>query len=96
LPVGLLAAHLVHAAGESGAGHRFAPHTNAVVLGCSLAALERLRTELTAAGVAHVPVFEDTPPFKDQLTALGLSPTKKSVLKPHLKKLKLFGKEAPG
>jgi len=72
LPKGVLAAHVCHAAGESGP----APLGSiAVVLGVpNEAELNAVAKRLAAAGVLHVPIHENAGPFAGQATAIGVMP----------------------
>jgi peptidyl-tRNA hydrolase len=73
LPKGVLAAHVAHAAGESGPAP---PGSIAVVLGVpNEAELLAIDARLTARGVSHVLIREDVGPYQDQATAIGLVPT---------------------
>lgn len=73
LPKGFLAAHVAHAAGESGPAP---PGSIAVVLGVpNEAELLAIDARLTARGVAHVLIRENAGPFNDQATAIGVCPT---------------------
>lgn len=95
LPLGFLAAQVVHAAGESSPGN-LDPGTNAVVLGArdeaELAALER---KLQRAGVPHVAIREPDPPWNGALTAIGLIPIEdRSTVKRLLSSLPLLGRPA--
>lgn len=95
LPLGFLAAQVVHAAGESSPGN-LDPGTNAVVLEVeNESALVALERQLQRAGVCHVSIREPDPPWDGALTAIGLVPlTDRSVVKPILSKLPLLGKKA--
>ena len=74
LPLGFLAAQVVHAAGESSPGN-LDQGTNAVVLSvpneAELAAVER---RLQLAGIAHVAIREPDAPWDGALCAIGLVP----------------------
>jgi len=73
LPLGVLAAHVAHAAGESGPAP---PGSIAVVLGVTNEAeLLAIDARLTTRGVPHVLIREDAGPFSDQATAIGVVPT---------------------
>lgn len=94
LPLGFLAAQIVHAAGESSPGN-MPVNTNAVVLSvpdeCSLHLLER---QLQRAGVQHVSIREPDAPWNGALTAIGLMPiADRSTVKPLLTRLPLLGKK---
>lgn len=91
LPLGLLAAQVCHAAGESVAdGTPPPPGTHAVVLGLSPRQLADALTALQLAGVPHVAIIENQAPYAAQLTAVGLRPTQKEVVYKHLKNYKLL------
>jgi hypothetical protein len=73
LPKGVLAAHILHAAGESGPAP---PGSIAVALGVpSEADLLRVAARLDACGIAYVLIREDAGPFDGQATAIGIPPT---------------------
>lgn len=90
LPLGVVAAMIVHAAGESSSGN-LAPNTHAVVL-CveDEQSLLALSDRLAAAGCVHVTVREPDPPYAGAAMALGLPPQDRASLRPHLKRLALF------
>jgi len=73
LPKGVLAAHILHAAGESGQ----APAGSiAVALAVpSEADLLRAAARLDARGIAYVLIRENAGPFDGQATAIGIPPT---------------------
>lgn len=93
LPLGLLCAQVVHAAGESSPGD-IPPGTHAVVLGCTEDELYSLARYLARTGVPHALIHEDDEPYRGQLLAIGLRPARKSELRPHVKKLRLLGKKS--
>jgi peptidyl-tRNA hydrolase len=73
LPKGFLAAHVAHAAGESGPAP---PGSIAVVLGVpSETELIAIDDRLTALGVPHVLIRENAGPFDGQATSIGVHPT---------------------
>ena len=73
LPKGFLAAHVAHAAGESGPAP---PGTIAVVLGvANEAELLAIEARLVARGIPHVLIRENAGPFDGQATAIGVNPT---------------------
>jgi len=73
LPKGFLAAHVAHAAGESGPAP---PGTIAVVLGVpGEAELLAIAARLTARHVEHVLIRENSGPFEGQATSIGVRPT---------------------
>ncbi len=74
LPVGLLAAQVVHAAGESGALRAPSSGCHAVVLVASPDELRRLESALPGRGIRVRGIYENTPPFEDQIMALGVEP----------------------
>ncbi len=90
LPPGVLAAQLVHAAGESSNGD-LAEGTFAVVLAVAdQAALSAERARLSLAGVAHVAIHEPDAPYDGALMAIGLRPGPRSQLRRHVAQLPLF------
>jgi len=79
--MGLLAAQVTHAAGESSPGN-LPEGTCAVVLGVTgPEALQLLKDSLERKGVPHKAVIENDQPYSGQLMALGLVPAPKSKLK---------------
>ena len=73
LPKGFLAAHVAHAAGESGPAP---PGSIAVVLGVpNEAELLAINARFTARGVEHVLIREDAGVYSGQATAIGVRPT---------------------
>ncbi|HEY2589036.1 MAG TPA: peptidyl-tRNA hydrolase [Tepidisphaeraceae bacterium] len=97
LPIGFLAAQIVHAAGES-SGSKLEPGTNAIVLSVRTeAALAVVARQLETRGIPHVAVHEPDAPYRGALTAIGLAPVRdRALVKPILSKLSLFGKPAAG
>lgn len=88
LPIGLLAAQIVHAAGESGPADA---GTHAVVLTApNEAALEAVSARLSAQGIAHMRIVENAPPYEGQLMAIGVPPARKEALRKHLSMLPLL------
>lgn len=95
LPVGMLAAQIVHAAGETSPGNLLSG-THAVVLGIdSEQELKSLSRKLRDANVPHKPIIENDPPYTDQWMAIGISPAPKSAIYPHVKRLNLVRGSAP-
>jgi hypothetical protein len=93
LPVGIMAAMLIHAAGESSPGD-LPPDTYAIAL-CvpDEAAMLDLERRLVALGVAHVAVREPDDPWSGQLMALGLRPARRSAIGRALSSLPLLREE---
>ena len=93
LPLGMLAAQVVHAASETSPG--CLPHgTHAVVLGvASEEELKSVSQLLRAAEIPHKPIVENDPPLANQWCAIGVSPMEKNKIYPHLKHLTLLGEE---
>lgn len=90
LPPGVLAAQLVHAAGESSRGD-LKEGTFAIVLGVpNEASLIAVRTRLSLAGVEHVTIHEPDAPYRGSLMAIGVRPALKSQVRRHLSELPLF------
>ncbi len=89
LPVGIFAAMLVHAAGESSPGG-LPTDTHAVVLAArNESDIERIALFLESRGVRLHRIVEDQPPYEGQLMALGLAPGRKEDLRRHLSALPL-------
>lgn len=92
LPIGFMAAQVVHAAGESTPG-RLSPGTNAVVLAASEDELAALEARLKEHGVAHAAIREPDEPWGGALTAIGLEPVRdRASLHDHLGHLPLLGR----
>jgi peptidyl-tRNA hydrolase len=73
LPKGVLAAHVCHAAGESGPAP---PGSIAVVLGVqNESELIRVAGKLDARRVPYVLIRENAGPYDGQVTAIGIHPT---------------------
>ena len=87
---GILAAMLVHAAGESSPGN-LSEETHAIVLSVpNEEALQHVAARLEKAGIRFVPIHEPDAPFFGALMALGVSPGRKEVLRKHLSCLPLL------
>jgi peptidyl-tRNA hydrolase len=90
LPRGLLAAMVVHAAGESSPGN-LAAGTHAVVLAAKDEATLRAAAErLTRAGIQHVCIDEPDAPYDGALMAIGVLPARKEVVRKALSSLPLL------
>jgi hypothetical protein len=90
LPVGIIAAQVVHAAGESSPG-QLPDGTFAVVLAApSEGSLSDIACRLTVAGVPHVQVREPDAPYCGQLMAVGLEPAPRWVGRRWLSGVPLF------
>ena len=90
LPRGVLAAQLIHAAGESSPGD-LPPGTHAVALAARGAVeLEALARRLTFDGVPHVQIREPDPPWNGALMAIGLRPFPRGRRLPALRRLRLL------
>jgi hypothetical protein len=82
--MGVMAAQLVHAAGESSPGN-LPEGTHAVVLGVqSEEELLKLEQKLIEFGVDHCAIREPDAGWNNQLMSIGLSPTVKT---PAMKKI---------
>ncbi len=74
LPLGTLAAQLIHAAGASSPG-ALPPDTRAIALMVDdEAELALLAERLELAGVSHVVIREPDPPWSGALMAIGIPP----------------------
>lgn len=90
LPVGAIAAQLVHAAGESSPGN-LDSGTYAIVLGVhSEFALQKCADRLRAASIEFVEIREPDEPYNGELMAIGVRPALRSVLRKHLSELPSF------
>lgn len=89
LPLGVLAAQVTHAAGESSPGGLRAG-TYAVVLQASPEDLEELRGRLEAESVPHRAIIENDEPYRGQLMAVGLEPRPRSEVKKYVRSLRLL------
>lgn len=88
MSLGILAASLVHAAGESSPGN-LPEDTHAIVLAVpDEAALAREKERLEKAGVRFVAIRE--PDLGDALMALGIAPGRKEILRRFLSSLPLL------
>lgn len=90
LPLGVIAAQLVHAAGESSTGD-LPPNTHAIVLMTvneeRLLALER---ELLENKIKHRSIREPDRPWNGQLMAIGIEPRPKQDIQKYFAQLPLF------
>lgn len=77
MPVGVLAAQLIHAAGESNPD---AFHCNAVALHVeNEESLAFKAAQLADVGIPHVLIHEQDPPWNGQLMAIGIHPVIRSA-----------------
>jgi hypothetical protein len=90
LPLGLLAAQVVHAAGESSPGE--VPHsTHAVVLAVDgEPQLRAVASRLSGAGIAHTLIEEPDAPWCGAAMAIGIAPCRKEVVRRQLSALPLL------
>lgn len=79
LPIGLLAAQVAHAAGESSPGN-LPSGTHAVILQASKNEIEALSSKLKEGNVPHVLVRDCD--LQNEVTALGIEPALKSKIRP--------------
>ena len=90
LPLGVLAAQLVHAAGESSPGN-LPPSAYAIVLAVpDESALTRLAVRLGATGVRFKAIREPDVPWNNALMAIGVLPALRSELRRHFANLPLL------
>jgi hypothetical protein len=90
LPRGVLAAQLIHAAGESSPGG-IPRGTHAVALAArDEQQLEALARRLAFEGIEHVAIREPDPPWNGALMAIGLAPTRKQKPIEALRRLRLL------
>jgi hypothetical protein len=95
LPLGLLAAQIVHAAGES--AHRpLPPDTHAVVLAVpDEVSLRTVATRLSAAGIEHHLVCEPDAPWYGQAMAIGVCPRDRGAVRRCVSDLPLLRDQRP-
>lgn len=90
LPLGVQAAQLVHAAGESVTGP-VPSGTHAVVLSVpNEHELWALREQLVAAGLEVTAVIENDAPYTNQIMAIGIRPGPRARIRPHVSSLQLL------
>lgn len=90
LPLGVLAAQILHAGGESSPGS-LPEGTHAVVLSVpDEHALRCVAARLELARIPFVRVIEDDAPWTGQLMALGLAPARKEAVRRCLSSLPLL------
>ncbi len=80
---------MTHAAGESSPGN-LPSGTHAVVLGVSPERLCAVQKRLESKGVRFKAIVENTAPWADQTTAIGLTPGRKSIVGRHVADLPLL------
>lgn len=92
LPIGVAAAQLVHAAGETGGN--LTPGTRSVVLGVNHQDdLQFISFRLSLKEIPHKLIIESEEPYQHQLMAIGIFPVRgKEVLKCILGKLNVYSK----
>lgn len=92
LPPGVLAAQLVHAAGESAQEVKVPPNTCAVVLAVpdetALLAVEKRLQEALIDGVTSI--REPDEPYNGQITAIGIKPQPRGKIRKLLSNLPLY------
>lgn len=94
LPIGVAAAQIVHAAGESVEGP-VPPDAFAIVLGVpGETELRALSSRLTAADVEHRLIVETDGAHAGQAMTLGCRPAPRSSLRRHFSSLPLFARVA--
>jgi len=90
LPIGVICAQTIHAAGESSPGN-LPPHTFAVALALpNEEAMLALETKLKRVGVKFVSIREDDFPYNGQLMAIGVVPQPKHQVKKYLQGIPLL------
>jgi hypothetical protein len=92
--MGVAAAQIVHAAGES-VVERVPPDTFAIVLGVpGEPELRALAARLAAADVDHRMIVETDGPHAGQAMTIGCRPGRRSSMRQHFSSLPLFGRVA--
>lgn len=94
LPVGLMAAQVVHAAGESASLRSPPPQCHAVVLVASKKQLEELDTVFRWEKIPFRAIYEDDAPYSGEIMAIGIAPCATGLGR-WLRKLPLLGRAAP-
>ena len=90
LPIGVIAAQLVHAAGESSPGN-LPEGTYAIVLAVpDESALREVRASLTLSGLSWRAIYEPDEPWNGQMMAIGVAPVLRSIGRKTLSCLPLF------
>lgn len=98
LPLGVIAAQVTHAAGESFAewsalhhGMRPPEHTTAVVLEARNAQhIYAILRKLDTTGIDFAPIYEPDAPWNGTLMAIGVYPGNRDALSHHFKGLSLL------
>ena len=90
LPFGVMAAQLIHAAGESSPGN-MSSGTYAIALAAKselqLLALER---RLVSQNIPHAAIRESDAPWDGQLMAIGIAPCDRSIVRKEVSQLPLI------
>lgn len=90
LPLGVIVAQAIHAAGESSPGD-LPEGTRAIALAAEseiqLLALER---RLKAKGIPHVAIREPDEPWCNQLLAIGIAPCERSLIRKEVSQFPLI------
>lgn len=82
LPLGLLAAQVIHAAGESGRMAPIPDGTHAIALAAEDESdLQKLAQRLTELKIPHAAIVEGDAPYIGQLMAIGLAPCCNGIAK---------------
>ncbi len=89
LPVGIQAAQIAHAAGESSPGN-LDTGTYAIVLQANSESLSELEQKLQDDGVSHRAIRESDVPYTGDLLAIGLRPEKRTKVKRYVSSLPLL------
>lgn len=87
-PLGVQVAQTIHAAGES-VGGPVPPTTHAVALHATLDQLLDLERRLIEGGVAFSAIREPDPPWDGALMAIGITPTRKDLVRQYVRHLGL-------
>lgn len=91
MPVGVVAAMIVHAAGESATNVPGFKGCTAVVLAVdNEAQLSSVLTKLRQEFILHIAVWENSPPYAGQLMAIGVVPGPREELGPVFQNYSLY------
>lgn len=90
LPIGMIGAQLIHAAGESSPGS-IGEGTFAIALAArDEQDLLRIADHLRRSCIEHTPICEPDAPYHGQLMAIGIAPKRRSKLRPFLSSIPLL------
>lgn len=90
LPIGVMVAQVIHAAGESSDGD-ISSGTHAVALSAeSEIQLLALEKRLISQNISHVAIREPDAPYFNQLMAIGIAPGDRALIRKEVSQLPLI------